>query len=295
MKLAIGKVGSLAIALGFGLASTTFGQTVVNFGITAAGPTGNNLAGVYTDPYVGCVGCTAGPPSTPGTTVQIFCDDFTDDVSPPEYWLANSTSLSQFTGANNVQTVYYSSAPDSPATTPTSYAGLPTTLGVSGWSSTASYSQTSDYIAAAILASESISAGSSNETAQNDLSFALWGIFDSTLLDNVANASEYGTMDAIDLKNAQIDLETALVKATTYASGAAYTAATGVNATIYTACTGCTLGSSDGTVSNSSGRPQEFLVVTMPEPSTIATLGAYSLGLGLIGLIFRRRHSRSKS
>ncbi len=283
----------LMLSAFFCFASAMFGQTTVNFGITGAGPTGDNLAGVYTDPYTGCLGCTS--TSNLGVPLQIFCDDFTDDVSPPEFWKAYSTNLSAFTGSNNVSSVYYSS----PATTPTEYSGLPTNL-VSGWNATQTFSQTTDYIAVAILAAESLQQGTGNPTAQNDLSFALWGVFDSTLLDQAHN--EYGTLPTADLQAAQTDLESALLLASHYSSGSQFESLTGVNATVYTAACPGSPGCSNGQtgVDTSSSRPQEFVVVTstgngfapVPEASTPAILVSYLIGMALIGLAYRRRHSR---
>ncbi|MES1261238.1 MAG: hypothetical protein ABUS49_05815, partial [Acidobacteriota bacterium] len=68
-----------------------------------------------------------------------------------------------------------------------------------------------------------------------------------------------------------------------YADGAAYEAANSVNVVIYTP----TL---DGTTpSQAANRPQEFITVQMPEPSTWAALGFDVVGVGLVGFLFRRR------
>jgi len=299
---ALFKRAYLTVTVAFFMTAAADAQTTVNFGITGAGPTGNNLAGVYTDPYAGCVGCTSG---TPGTSVQIFCDDFTDDVSPPEYWQAFATNISAFTASGNVATVYYSATttpsgapvpPGNPSTTPTTYAGLPTGL-VSGWGvaqESQPFSQTTDYIAAAILAAESITAGSGNPTAQNDLSFALWGIFDPTLLDNAQN--QYGTLPTgspwNDLAAAQTDLESALLQASTYSNGTIFTEQTGINATIYTACTNCAVGPTATGAVDTTPRPQEFIVVAMPEPATPVVLGFYLVAVAVMGLVFRLRRGR---
>jgi hypothetical protein len=281
----------LALAIGFFGTSAMFGQPTVGFGITGPGANSYNLAGVYTDPYQGCLGCTS---SNPGTALpQIFCDDFTDDVTPPEYWTAYETSLSAFNGSN-VSSVYYSRT----VTQGTVFSALPNNLltgaANTAWNTlaTTGVSQTTAYIAAVILAAQSITAGNTltgtaRETAQNDLSFALWGIFDPTLLDDASSshAGQYGTMPSTDLTNAQTELENALVAASPYTSGAQFTLNTGISATIYSA----------SSWPSSNTRPQEFITVSMAEAPTPAVLVSYLLGIAVMGLIYRRRQSRVRS
>lgn len=105
----------------------------------------------------------------------------------------------------------------------------------------------------------------------------------------------YGDLDT----TAQGYLATALATTTggspTYTSGAGFEAANHVDIKIYTP----TL---DGKTPNpntfnggtgSDTAPQEYMTVTqVPEPSTWAVLGFDLVGAGIVGLYFRRRHSR---
>jgi hypothetical protein len=80
----------------------------------------------------------------------------------------------------------------------------------------------------------------------------------------------------------------ALTAATPYANGAAYENAAGVDITIYTP----TLNGSRP--STASTRPQEFMTVTTPEPSSLADLALDSIGIGVIGLVLGRRRQLRK-
>jgi len=286
MRLLTPKAAFLSLAMGLGLASAAFGQTVVNFGVTGPGPTDNNVANVYTDPYTGCVG--SGCMSNPQTTMQIYCDDFVDDVNPPQYWNAFATNLSQL--PSDPKDVYFSGT--------TSYS-LPKLVPNSSWNpSLETFSQVTDYIAAAILVTDSMAAGAGNPVAQDEYSFALWGIFDPSLLTNATN--KYGTLPSSPnyLGGAQADMESALLQANTYNGNvAAYLSANPniTNVTIYSACTGCAVGQPGGTVDTAANRPQEFITVSMAEPPSIAVLGVYFL-FGGAGLLFfgRRRIFRAR-
>src|SRR5579872_1176977 len=140
--------------------AAAMGQQVVTFGITSAGP--NNLAGVYTDPYNGVV-CQSGQPncnSVQNTPLLAFCDDFFDDVNPPQYWQAFSTDLALLPGEPST-TVYYSTG---------------------GTFNGQTFTETQGYVAAAILAIDSLQARQINDVnTENVLSFALWSIFDANI------------------------------------------------------------------------------------------------------------------
>jgi hypothetical protein len=248
MKVTTTKTASFAAAIGFCLASTALAaQPVVTFGITSAGP--DNLAGVFTDPYHGLIDGT--------TPVAAFCDDFTDDVSPPQFWQALVTNLSEL--PNSPSSVFY---------------GDGTVDGTL-------YSETTRYIAAAILAVESLASPDAN--VRNDLSFALWGIFDPGVL---LSTGPLGSLTQ-SLNDAVSARSQALLAASAYADGAAYESANSVNVVIYTP----TLDNS--TPSQAGNRPQEFITVQpVPEPSAWAALGFDLAGVGLIGLVFRRRQLR---
>ena len=238
MRIVTPSVRGLSFVIGLCLASVAFGQTV-NFGITSAGP--NNLGGVYTDPYNGSVN---------GNSVLAFCDDFTDEIGPPQYWTALDTNLSQLPS----DTVYF---------------------GVG------SASQTTDYIAMAILAEESLTA--TNATTQEEYSFALWDVFDPTLLPDISTSDPYGTVDPGEVSQAETFVANALTEAATYSSGLVFETETGLNVNIYTPTT------NGLTPETASGRPQEFITVTTPEASTPVLLAIDLLGfIALVGFLRKR-------
>lgn len=273
-----------AILIGACFVSAALCQTTVEFGITSPG--NHVLSGVYTDPYQGYVEAVGGVPGQGGFAVAAFCDDFTDDIFPPQFWNAFVTDLSALSDSNlsPVSTVYYG-AYSPTILTPTQ--------------------QTTDYIAVAMLAAESM-ANMGNAVVQNQLSFALWDIFYPSLLTSDVNA--YGTLDpgtspsdpqSINTPNWNAALNyatTALAAAATYSSGAAYEAASGYSVTIYTPET-------NGAVQGiGTGRPQEFITVhattanavpiPMPESSGLAVIAFDVCCVAVVGLIFRRRKSR---
>ncbi|MES1257722.1 MAG: hypothetical protein ABUS51_04800, partial [Acidobacteriota bacterium] len=196
MKVTATKTASFAAAIGFCFASAALAsQPVVNFGITSAGP--DNLAGVFTDPYHGLIDNT--------TPVAAFCDDFSDDVSPPQFWNALVTNLAEL--------------PTSPTSVFYGDGVVDGTL----------YPEVTRYIAASILAVESLQSPDAN--VRNELSFALWGIFDPAVL---LTTCPLGCMTQTQLDNAISARGSALAAASAYADGAAYEAANSVNVVIYT-------------------------------------------------------------
>ena len=255
MKIVWPNALFLCFVIGVCLASAAFGQTIVNFGITSAGP--NNLADIYTDPYNGVVN---------GTPVLAFCDDFTDEISPPESWTAYDTNLSQL--------------PDSPTTV---YFSGGTVYGTT-------YSETTEYIAAAMLAMQSLQ--TSDVNTQNELSFALWDIFDPNVFGT--NASNpilcpYGCMTSTQADAAVSDVQSALTAAaaltTKYGAtaGVEFEALNNVSVNIYTPETNGVAGkpAAEG--------PQEFITVKTPEPSGAAILGFDLLSV-LAGIYLVRRY-----
>jgi hypothetical protein len=230
-----------------------FGQTV-QFTITSS--TSNNLGGVYTDPYNALINGV--------TSLPAFCDDFSDNVSPPQTWTALVTDLSQFSSGTTVSSVYYTTG--------------------------ALADQTQDYIAAAILAAKGLQYYQTNPAIANEISFAEWAVFDTALLSPSyqTNCSGEGCLGASDLTAANQYLSDALALAATYTTGAAYELASGNHVLIYTP----TL---DGTSPQGTGtrRPQEFITVTMPEPSSPSLLALYFLGLGCLVFFCRRRVVRA--
>jgi hypothetical protein len=262
-----GRLICLTLAVGTGLA---MGQVTTGNTFTITGVNGNNLGGVYTDPYLATINGTA-------ISVPVFCDDFTDNVSVPETWTANETNLASFNGSTPVSSVYFGVEGQNGQLFPDTINGV-------------TYTQTQEYIAAAILVEDGLNTYQNNATAANDYSFALWGIFDPTLLYSYQTSCSPGSEGCLstDLAAARSDLQAALASAANYATGQAYENQTGLNVEIYSAA------SANGTV-ETGNRPQEFITVTpVPEGPSFGTLAADFAGIGALCYFFRRRTITSK-
>jgi hypothetical protein len=165
------------------------------------------------------------------------------------------TDLSAVTGtspATDNPSVYYGSD-----TAPVEYGGVLDNL-------TLTLTQQQKYIAAGDIAIQLTNSGLTS-TQRNDLSVALWDIF------NPLSATDGGLAQFVDA-GVESDLTNALT------------------ATL----SGGTLGGYDVTAGtqSSGGAPQEFIDPTyVPEPSTWAFLGFDFAGAGIVGLYFRRRKS----
>lgn len=202
------------------------------------------MGGVYTSPYIATIDTQTG--------VLVICDDFTTDSYIGQNFTANSTLVSDLTGSTASTAVKFDN-------------------------SNASQQQT-DYATAAYLAQEIIAqdlSGSPSNYTLGILSYALWGVFDPSLL-SLSNGQgtlsctlTYGCLTSQQLADAKSALSNAITNA---GSTTQYS-----NVEIYTP--------SPKSVS------QEFLVVKTPEPSTILMLG---LGLGAI-VFFGRRRKQARS
>jgi len=133
------------------LATGAFAVTTVQLTITSgSAPNGTSgvMGGVYTSPYSGNV--------NGGATIPIICDDFQDEVYPPQTWQAIATNLAQL-GSATTGDVYFEQ--------------------------NGGTQQQIDYMTAAVLAEDILS--TTNETTRGELSFALWSIFDPASLLNL--------------------------------------------------------------------------------------------------------------
>jgi hypothetical protein len=247
-KVSSVRLAAIAMVVSFG-AAVQGATPTVNFGITGAGP--NNLGGVYTDPYQISVN---GDSSLLG-----FCDDFTDNVYPPQYWTALVTNLNEI--PTNPTTVFFGD----------------------GIIDGTHYTELARYIAAAIIATDSLT-HLADVTRANDDSYALWAVFYPALLTDSYQAScSEGCLSAGDLAAARTTLQGALTAATEYSSGAAYEKASGSDVMIYTATI-------DGsTPSSAPNRPQEFITVRMAEAPSTALLAMDFSAVAGLALFFRRR------
>ena len=214
---------------------------------TLTGVQGGVMGGVYTSPYTATIGFQQG--------VLVICDDFVTESYIGDTFTATGTSVASLSG-------------ESAASTDVKF------------DHTDKSQQQTDYATAAFLAEEIIGQGVTN-TPANDyslgvLSYAMWGVFDPSLLTSASGQGTgscslaYGCLTAGQLADAQLALANAVLNA---GSVGQYT-----NVSIYTP-------------SPNQNRSQEFLVVKTPEPSTLLMLG-----LGFAGLLFfgtRRRRVAS--
>jgi hypothetical protein len=201
------------------------------------------MGGVYTSPY----GVSINGSPTP---TLLICDDFLTNISIGQTWTATQTTL----GALQVGT--------NPAGTP-KFTGP---------------NEIYNYATAAVLASELLSLGNLASEAAGELSYAIWGIFDPTLL--TANpASGEGHLTSPELSAAQTYLANAQAVVNSATTGGVIDLNKLPTLALYTP--------------DPLGASQEFLSVAMPEPGSIALLGFDLLGLAGMVVVVRRKMKRS--
>jgi len=213
------------------------------------------MGGVYTSPYNLVLN---------GVPTPLICDDFNTDVQTTGTWQATATSLSSLMGETTASTVikFDQSSPTQ---------------------------QVLDYSTAAVLAAELMSLPNTNTPEGAHYSFAIWGIFDPTLLQN-PSSDTYGTLNPADAAAASVLLQQAAnwVKSASNGSTVDFSK---VNAASGLAIQGLTI----YTPSPNKGQSQEFLGVSMPEPSYPAVLGLDLLAaVGLIAIFGRRKALRAR-
>jgi hypothetical protein len=240
------------------------------FNMTGVG-SGTVLAGVYTSPYTATIGSSTGIP--------VICDDFADETYIPEQWTAYATTLSTLTSG-----------------TPDTYLKWLTsgTITVDGYT----LNQAAAYTVAAVLATD-ITTSVAGSTAQQDYSYALWGLFDPcgsgiysgtagcTTPGSPADPGAFGQLANYGLQSSNE------AQAITYLNAAVVNVETNnltpsnfSNITIYS------YDSANGTSCGSGScppPPQEFITVSMAEAPSPAILGVDLLGLIGLALIARRR------
>jgi hypothetical protein len=238
----------VALALMFLATGPLAAQPTTTFNLTSAG-SGANLGGVYTSPYDGTV-------SPGGPTIPVICDDYIDDSYVPEQWTAYVTSLSSLTSGTTLGYLNWLNTSGS-------------TITVDGYS----LNQAKAYTVAAYLAGEILQSGVGS-MAQEDLSFAMWGLFDPAALTTIGSPDQGNA--TTDLKNAVLYVENNNLGPSNYA-----------NVTIYSydpaSLPTC------GGAACPTPRPQEFIVVSMAEPPSTALLGLDLLAVAGLMLFVRRR------
>jgi hypothetical protein len=245
-----GYVIGAALAIVLFATSPAAAQTTT-FDLTGAG-SNTVLAGVYTSPYTATVGGIA--------NVPVICDDFSDESYVPEDWTAYVASLSSI----------------SSGTTHAMWTGA--TVTVDGPTTTLTQAQA--YDVAAILSIGILGQGNTGSVTQQDLSYALWGLFAPGPAFSQLNGLSNQSAAEADLRAAVTDVTGNMVGTQTLSSYLS-----GYDVTIYSYdpsngvwnCGGC------------SGPPQEFITATaMAEPPAPALLGVDLLGLVGLVLVARR-------
>lgn len=219
------------------LALVCFATFAFGVSMTLTGPPpGPSMAGVYTSPYTANID---------GVSTYVICDDFTTDSYQGLSWTATVSTVAAL-----------------PSNTVKFDVGSPAT-------------QEQDYATAAFLAGEILAQDQTTLAGQYQagiLSYALWGVFDTTLLTtyqgpNCTSINSYGCLTSGELADATHALATAR------ASAGSYTQYSNVN--VYTPAP-----------LNAS---QEFLTVRTAEPSAASLFAVYLVGLLGLVLVFRRR------
>ena len=240
------------------MTSGAWGQvtlTVANAGAYA------NMGGVYTSPY--------GLQIDGGSPTLMICDDFLTDIYVGYSWQANVTTLSSLS-SSTVAGLKFANSP---------YGTSPGILG--GVSNAAQ-----DYAVAAVLAAElmslpNIGTAAENQQTAGQLSYAIWGVFDAPLL--TSTNTGYGTLTTTDLNAAKADITSAqaLVAAATI-GGVTDLTKISINGNPITGLTVYT-------AEPNAGASQEFLRVSMPEPSSPASLAIDLLAVFGLVMVLRRR------
>lgn len=224
---------------------------------------GANAGGVYTSPYNFSVS-----DGTTTTTTQLVCDDFVNDIYVNETWNATVTTLSQLS-ASSVQNLMYGA--NSTITPPS----------VTAWSSTNTTAQ--NYALAAVLVAQLMALPDLTSDAAKGYSFAIWDVFDKAAGDPLGNA---GT----DLSVAESLVTAATTAGTVNLNNILVNGQSISSVTVYTPTS---FPNSPAFQSNAGGDsvPQEFLRVSMPEPSYPGVLALDLLAAAGLILFFKRRLS----
>ena len=194
------------------------------------------MGGVYTSPY--------GISINGGSPTLLICDDFLTNISIGQTWTSQVTSLAALQAGTN------------PAGTPK--------FG----------NNVTNYATAAVLAAELMGLGNLATETAGELSYAIWGVFDPTLLTNNPSSGE-GALTNAELTAAQNFLKDAKAVVAAATVGGVINLSKIPYLTIYTP--------------DPLGASQEFLAVSMPEPASMVILGMDCLGMVGLALLLRRR------
>lgn len=247
---------------------------------------GANEAGVYTSPYFGTI--------TPygGSTVStaMICDDYYDNSYLNEEWVAQVTNLSSLnSGSNNPNLLY----------TGTTWVDGGTTY---------TLSQSEEYVAVAILATDVMNANDEgNASLAAAYGFAIWDLTNvqaNTGVDScdVGQTSCYGTTniynDNVLWQVSDISGILGTASSPGFITSAVQEALDGgpgglpLSPSAYANVNIYSYYSPDGVYCPGGGcapPPQEFITVSMDEPSMPILLGFYGICAIGLGVAFRRR------
>lgn len=298
MRHGLQKLGFAAVAV-FALVLLTNGSLVAqtaNLYLTSPG-SGAYMAGVYTSPYTAQI--TPGSSRNPDSpVVNVICDDFSDETYTDEGWNANVTNLSSLNSESTANTDVkwgQTGGPTGSVTVNDTGDGgnLSTTL-----------TQAQAYDAAAILSIQILGSTPPGNLQQQDLSYALWALFDTNgalgwlntyagsgggYVDSLTYSGSAGNFLSTAEGNAMTYLNTAVQDVTTSnVNGVPLSNyLSNYNVTIYTYAGGSCTGAPQNACPPG---PQEFITVTaVPEPSSFAALVVYLLVGGGSLLFFGRR------
>jgi len=239
---------------------------------------GTVLAGVYTSPYSAVIT----PGSTTigtGPTVQAICDDFYDDSYIDEDWNTKVTTLSALSSGPGPNTTVKWGQSGSVSVNDMLYGGtLNDTL-----------TQVQAYDVAALLSISILGSTPAGDQQQQDLSYALWALFDTS--QSLTQLSSVPT----DKTNAMNYLNTAVQEVVNGEVGTTPLSAylSNYNVTIYS-YSGVPVGSTGLPTTCPGGScdppPQEMITVTsMSEPPALGVFAVYFLLGGACLLFFGRR------
>lgn len=200
------------------------------------GGSGNVMSGVYVNPYDAQFTSSTGQVSN----IQVFCDDYYASVSLNQSWNVLTTNFDDL--AANITSTRW---------------GNPSLAGYVGSAAQA----LNRYRQAAWLAEKLLA--ETNKTVQGQISFALWGLFTPSALNNLSSTNKTAAQSWISAANT---------------ASASFTAEQFSKFVLYTP-TPLVVGSS----------PQEFIAIRTPEPGAMTIWLLNGVALAGAVLVLRKR------
>ena len=270
MRLLIERPWCVALLLGTLASGSLPAQPTITFTMLGypSGVQGPVMGGVYTSPYYATIG------NSP-TAVPVICDDFVDNTYFAESWTAYATALANIPAAATFPRYQSGTVPSSPSLT-----------------------QNQAYTTAAYLSLEILQTDQSTAAGQQaagDLSYAMWGLFDPAIFtqQNGTTCSlpgAEGCLSLVDYNAATTDLQNAW----NYVSSHGLNTSNFVSAESLNSVTIYSYDAAGGAPTCPGGPcpsapPQEFISISVPEPSSPAHLAIYLAALLCLVIVARRR------